>query len=189
MRVRQHHSSSLHKQAGGDSVAHSVPRVAKAVHMSSATPSLSRCCTPARSEQHSGGFLLRNRPTLTSGHWQSRCAIVCLHGSVATERSVCFTSNHKLPLWCSRTPCPAAIAADALCQSWQGWYVYAFPPIKLIARVRIQILGNQVREALVVVSWWPGSFGFRSPRQWRRWSHTGSIHAGISCRRYFSVRV
>ena len=58
--------------------------------------------------------------------------------------------NHQLPLWFCQTGLPLAVASNALSQPWMRMYIYAYPPIPLLARTLIKIWEDQAEEAIVI---------------------------------------
>lgn len=62
--------------------------------------------------------------------------------------------NSKCQLYCSWRRDPEAFAFDALTISWTQWFVYAFPPFSLIARV-IKKIRDDRAEGILVVPFWP----------------------------------
>ena len=69
-------------------------------------------------------------------------------------------SNHKLPLWFSRSRCDGASGADAFTQSWTGWSIYAFPPRNLLLKTLLKIRADKVEEAIVIAPHWPKRIWF-----------------------------
>ena len=62
--------------------------------------------------------------------------------------------NHRLPLYCSRTPDQQAVCQDALSMTWTGWEVYCYPPLPLLLRALDKIRREKV-TAVVIAPRWP----------------------------------
>ena len=61
--------------------------------------------------------------------------------------------NHRLPLYVSPIPDPAAWATDALSLDWNRLLAYAFPPFVLLAQVLRKIEVSQCRIILIAPLW------------------------------------
>ena len=61
--------------------------------------------------------------------------------------------NKKLDKYCSWKPDPGAMHVDAFSISWEGLYIYCFPPFSIIWRV-LHKISRESEEALVVVPLW-----------------------------------
>ena len=61
--------------------------------------------------------------------------------------------NHKLPLYVSPLPDPAAVAVDAISMSWENLVGYAYPPTPLIRKVLAKILDSRSLIYLVAPCW------------------------------------
>lgn len=62
--------------------------------------------------------------------------------------------NAKCETYVSCLPDPGSCAADAFTCSWEEFFLYAFPPFILLARVLRRLIDDQA-EGVVVVPWWP----------------------------------
>jgi hypothetical protein len=61
-------------------------------------------------------------------------------------------------------PDPDAEAIDSFTTCWQGYYVYAFPPFRLIGRVVQKIIHEIVQGILVVPDWPTKSWHLIAPK-------------------------
>ena len=61
--------------------------------------------------------------------------------------------NHRLPIYVSPVPDPAAWAVDALAISWKGLIAYAFPPFPIVARVLHKVRQERPTMILVAPRW------------------------------------
>ena len=61
--------------------------------------------------------------------------------------------NHRLPVYVSPVPDPAAWAVDALSLSWEGLLAYAFPPFPIVARVLRKARQDQPTLILIAPRW------------------------------------
>ena len=61
--------------------------------------------------------------------------------------------NHRLPLYVSPVPDPAAWAIDALSLSWHGLLAYAFPPFPILAKVIRKARLDNASLVLVAPRW------------------------------------
>jgi hypothetical protein len=64
------------------------------------------------------------------------------------------SKNHKLPLFFSPLPESTALDTDAMSQSWEGMYAYAYPPTGFVGEVLHKIARSQC-EILLVAPCWP----------------------------------
>ena len=64
-------------------------------------------------------------------------------------------TNHKLPVWFSRSHCPRAAGTDALAQDWRNLRLYAFPPFNLILRTLCKLRADRAEWAIVITPYWP----------------------------------
>ena len=62
--------------------------------------------------------------------------------------------NHKLPVFFSPLPESEALAVDAMSQSWDGMYGYAYPPTRFVTEVLHKVARSQC-EILLVAPCWP----------------------------------
>ena len=100
-------------------------------------------------------YLSRNRPDPTEWSLNPHVAQLLFRRWGSPQIDLFATqNNHRLPVWFSRTECPAAAGTNALAQSWKGWYCYAFPPTNLILRTLTKIREEGV-TAIVLVPHWP----------------------------------
>ena len=101
-------------------------------------------------------YLSRNRPDPTEWSLSKRaCRMLFQRWGTPQVDLFASSSNHKLPVWFSRTYHPEATAVDAFHQNWSGLFVYAHPPFKLIRKTLLQIRNQQVEKAIVVLPNWP----------------------------------
>ena len=63
-------------------------------------------------------------------------------------------SNHKLPVYVAPGPDPQALAVDALAQSWDGMWAYAYPPTVLVPKV-LRKVREHTCELIFIAPWWP----------------------------------
>ena len=75
------------------------------------------------------------------------------------------SQNHRLPVYVSPVPDPAAYAVDALAISWEGLDAYAFPPPVLLPRVIQKIRQTKQMTLLLVAPWWPARVWFPGLRE------------------------
>ena len=61
--------------------------------------------------------------------------------------------NHRLPLYVSPVPDPAAWAIDALSLSWQGLLASAFPPFPILAKVIRKACLDNASLVLIATRW------------------------------------
>jgi hypothetical protein len=61
--------------------------------------------------------------------------------------------NKKLPKFCCLRFHPLAEAVDALSLSWNGKYLYAFPPLPIIRQVLMKVEREQVMMILIAPKW------------------------------------
>ena len=62
--------------------------------------------------------------------------------------------NHKLPVYCSLLPCPAALSRNAFSINWGCCYSsYAFPPPVLLHKVLQKIRQDRARVILIAPMW------------------------------------
>ena len=62
--------------------------------------------------------------------------------------------NHKLPVYCSLLPCPAALSRNAFSINWGCCYSsYAFPPPVLLHKVLQKICQDKARVILIALMW------------------------------------
>ena len=62
--------------------------------------------------------------------------------------------NHKLPVYCSLLPCPAALSRNAFSINWGCcWSSYAFPPPVLLHKVLQKICQDRARVILIAPMW------------------------------------
>lgn len=61
--------------------------------------------------------------------------------------------NHRLPVYVSPVPDPAAWAVDALSISWEGLLAYAFPPFPIVARVLRKARHDRPTLILIAPKW------------------------------------
>ena len=61
--------------------------------------------------------------------------------------------NHRLPVYVSPVPDPAAWAVDALSISWEGLAVYAFPPFPILAQVLRKARLDRPAMILIAPRW------------------------------------
>lgn len=61
--------------------------------------------------------------------------------------------SKRVPVFMSPVPDNRALAVDALSQSWEGMYAYAYPPISLIQRVIRKIAQESVTVVLIAPFW------------------------------------
>ena len=61
--------------------------------------------------------------------------------------------NNKLPRYCAWKPDPGAEIIDAFTVSWEGMYIYAFPPFNLIGRVLQKIKMDKCSALMVIPAW------------------------------------
>ena len=69
-------------------------------------------------------------------------------------------SNHKIPLWFSRSRCDSATGDDAFNQSWTEWSIYAFLPRNLLLKTLLYIRAGNLEEAIMIVPYWPKRLWF-----------------------------
>ena len=62
--------------------------------------------------------------------------------------------NHRLPVYVSPVPDPAAWAIDALSVPWSGLQAYAFPPFPLMSKVLRKVRWERP-QLILVAPWWP----------------------------------
>lgn len=62
--------------------------------------------------------------------------------------------NHKLPVYFSPLPESEALAVDAMSQSWDGMFGYAYPPTRFLTEVLHKVARSQC-EILLVAPCWP----------------------------------
>lgn len=65
------------------------------------------------------------------------------------------SKNHKLPVFFSPLPESEALAADAMSQSWDRMFAYAYPPTGFITEVLHKIHRSVECEVLLVAPCWP----------------------------------
>lgn len=63
------------------------------------------------------------------------------------------TLNNQMPRYASWKPDPNASLIDALSQSWENEYFYAFPPFSLIPKCLEKIVADEANGVLVVPVW------------------------------------
>ena len=62
--------------------------------------------------------------------------------------------NHKLPVFCSLYPSPAAVTQDAFSMDWGSFYLgYAFPPIVILRRVLQKVRLDYTQMILIAPQW------------------------------------
>ena len=61
--------------------------------------------------------------------------------------------NHRLPVYVSPVPDPAAWAVDALSLSWEGMLAYAFPPFPILAQVLRKVRLDRPAMILIAPKW------------------------------------
>jgi hypothetical protein len=68
--------------------------------------------------------------------------------------------NAQLPVFVSPVPDPRAMAVDALSLSWEGRWMYMFPPFPIL-NVVIRKLHNTLNgEVILIAPWWPSQTWF-----------------------------
>ena len=70
--------------------------------------------------------------------------------------------NHQLPLYVSPVPDQLAVAVDGLSFSWEGMFLYAFPPIGLLNKVAAKIRQTASLHMLLIAPHWPRSLWFHT---------------------------
>ena len=70
--------------------------------------------------------------------------------------------NHQLPLYYSPVPDQQAVAVDAMSQDWQGLYLYAFPPLGMLARFLARVESTTDVQVLLIAPKWPRSAWYQT---------------------------
>ena len=68
--------------------------------------------------------------------------------------------NHQLPTYFSRDQDPSAVGRDAMQESWEGIFGYAFPPIAMILRVLLEVANSLNCLLFLAAPLWPKHWWF-----------------------------
>ena len=73
--------------------------------------------------------------------------------------------NHRLPQYYSPVPDSAALAVDGMSQSWDGLFLYAFPPFGLLPMVVAKARATRPLSMILIAPDWPRSPWYQTVRQ------------------------
>ena len=68
--------------------------------------------------------------------------------------------NHKLPVYCSPIPDPAAWSTDAMTTPWDNLCAYAFPPPALVPKVLAKLAQSKNTHLVLIAPLWPQQHWF-----------------------------